>query len=203
MQQCRRSFGCETSLLAAGARVSVCTADLTTPVHIAAQRSWFAQCFAGVPLNDSKTGRDAERCYRYLRMQDGAKQSLLHHAARSGNIETVRMLTRLLKEQGEILELDRIAKARKKKKSKLVVAGVLDPRDRWHRTPLHWAIVNGHINVVTHLLNEGALAQPYDPHHMKRMENRISASTHLPMETPLQLSIRLHGADSQFAALLR
>ena len=55
---------------------------------------------------------------------------------------------------------------------------------------------------VDYLLKQGAMAQPYDPHHMKRMENQISTSTHLPMETPLQLAVRVHGADSNFVKLL-
>ena len=193
-------------LLAAGARITVGTADLTTPVHIAAQRSVvMLGTLLGIREDHDGASKPANvqlESLRFLRIQDGAKQSLLHHAARAGNIDAVRFLAWWLKKQRDMMEAERVAKSRKKKISKLTVAGVLDPRDRWHRTPLHWAVVNGHLETVDYLLKQGAMAQPYDPHHMKRMENHISTSTHLPMETPLQLAVRVHGADSNFVKLL-
>ena len=195
------------ALLQSGARVTVCTADKTTPVHIAAQRNVdILRVLLGVPATAYKNENDfdspdKEKCFKYLRLQDGAKQSLLHYAARSGNMETVRLLVCLYEDQRKMEESMRELKHRKSK-GRLQAHGVMDPRDRWQRTPLHWTIVNGHIGVAKHLLSSGALAQPYDPHRLKRMENHISSSTHLPMETPLQLAIRMYGEDSEFAKIL-
>jgi hypothetical protein len=35
-------------------------------------------------------------------------------------------------------------------------AGPLEWRDIWERTPLHWAVINGHATAVSFLLREGA-----------------------------------------------
>ena len=59
------------------------------------------------------------------------QQTALHFAARAGA-------------QGQVLE-------------QLLAEGLaVDARDRWGRTPLHWAVVNGHRSVVQRLLGHGA-----------------------------------------------
>ena len=153
-------------ILAAGGKTSVCTANHLTPAHVAAQRSppiLRMLLEAGAPV----------------RMEDGARQTLLHYAARAGQKEAVSLLLPLAQKQR-----------------------VLDSRDRWQRTPLHWAVLNGHLTVVRMLLDAGARKQPYDPRHLKRLENKMGHHTHLPMETPLKLACRVHGSHSEFTQLL-
>ncbi|KAG5475129.1 hypothetical protein CUR178_04580 [Leishmania enriettii] len=55
--------------------------------------------------------------------RDARQQSLLHFAARSGNAEAARLL---LRQYGL----------------------KLDTRDKWQRTPAHWAVLNGHTAVL-------------------------------------------------------
>ena len=74
----------------------------------------------------------------------------------------------------------------------------LDPRDRWNRTPLHWAILNNHFSVTLQLLDAGAKVVPYDEKKMGHLRNVHNSNTHLPMETPLELAVRIHGKESQF-----
>lgn len=60
----------------------------------------------------------------------GDRQTALHFAARAGAA-------------GQVVD-------------ELLAQGSVDARDRWGRTPLHWAVVNGHRSVVVKLLAAGA-----------------------------------------------
>ena len=40
----------------------------------------------------------------------------------------------------------------------------IDVRDKWERTPLHWAVVNGHGKAVGVLLEAGANSKVTDDH---------------------------------------
>ena len=62
----------------------------------------------------------------------------------------------------------------------------LEEKDRWHRTPLHWAALNGHASVVAVLVELGASPNPPTVklgYHVK--------STSLLMETPVHIALRL------------
>ena len=85
------------------------------------------------------------------------KQNLLHVAARAGNTAAVEML---------IARLD------------------VNASDRWHRIPLHWAILNHHPAVVAFLLQAGA-----DPNFRIR-EGAHKKRTNLKQQPPLHLAAR-------------
>lgn len=71
-----------------------------------------------------------------LRVRDASKQTLLHHAARGGQPESIALI---LARGGHV---------------------DLDLADKWNRTPLHWAVLNGHVGAVTALLEAGAAPTP-------------------------------------------
>ena len=216
-------------LLLAGAKTTVCTTNHVCPLHIAASRDavilklMLGMTEAGrtnsteaktettkskststgasstsTTSSTSSTTTTFAAAFRYLGVTDGRKQTLLHHAARTGNIECTQVLTMLLLENHA--QYDQTIQKRKTTVGKTTG---LNSRDRWQRTPIHWSVLNGHYDVTEHLLVSGALPQPYDARHLTKMKNRGGKSTHLPMETPVELAIRVHGADSRFVAILQ
>eukprot|EP01064_Diplonema_japonicum_P037340 TRINITY_DN8704_c1_g1_i1.p1 TRINITY_DN8704_c1_g1~~TRINITY_DN8704_c1_g1_i1.p1 ORF type:complete len:773 (+),score=125.97 TRINITY_DN8704_c1_g1_i1:25-2343(+) len=66
-----------------------------------------------------------------LQAKDGNRQTIFHHAARSGHTDT-------------ILSLSKTGKPTP-----------LNHYDRWGRSPLHWAVLNNHITTVEALLQLG------------------------------------------------
>lgn len=64
----------------------------------------------------------------------------------------------------------------------------LDWRDRWSRTPVHWAILNGRVDALKVLLDHGCSPTPVKP--------KKNARTSAALETPLEMCHRLYGADS-------
>ena len=89
--------------------------------------------------------------YQYqLYVLDQNKQIAIHHAARSGNVECVQIL---------------IEEDKKMKRT------FLDTLDRWNRSPLHWAILNNHFQVVSMLIQAGARVCPYNMSKIKHLEN--------------------------------
>jgi acyl-CoA synthetase (AMP-forming)/AMP-acid ligase II len=108
-------------------------------------------------------------------VQDKNRQSCFHHAARAGNTAGVKTLVRAAAEQ---------------QKGKPCI----DSLDRWNRSPLHWAVLNGHFHAAEALLVDGhARACPYDAARMEHLRNVTGRHTRLPLETPLMISRRLYG----------
>ena len=116
-----------------------------------------------------------------LLAQDKNKQIAIHHAARAGNIESVQLL---------------ISLNTKMKKT------FLDSLDRWNRTPLHWAILNRHVETVSILLEGGARVYPYNMSKIKHLSNMQGHRTRLPLELPTEMALRLYGKDSIYYTLL-
>lgn len=94
------------------------------------------------------------------KIRDANKQGLLHHAARHGRASVCNYL--------------------------LAPPHALDPdaSDRWHRSPLHWAVVNGHPGAVKALLAGGA-----DPNFAVRASVHKRATT-LLQESILHIALR-------------
>ena len=119
-----------TLLLDAGAKPTAVTPDGVTPAHLAAAVS--------APLLQ----RLLVRAPALLHCRDGRQQSLLHFAARSGNVAAVRLLL-------STYDLK------------------LDTRDKWQRTPVHWAVLNGHLDVLESML----------AHHVAALSSGASSPT--------------------------
>ena len=100
-----------------------------------------------------------------LRTCDNRKQSLMHSEARSGSVACV---------------------------VELVKRGLdVDLRDHWHRPPLSWAIINGHVQCVKVLLENGANASgPPLP------LTKLHKSTHVKFLSPLHFAIRFVDAST-------
>jgi len=66
-------------------------------------------------------------------------------------------------------------------------------RDRWHRTALSWAVVNGHVRTATALVAAGAAVNGVrSATSGKPMRaSRHAKATTLPLETPLHAAARL------------
>jgi hypothetical protein len=108
-----------------------------------------------------------------VRGRDAAKQTLVHHAARAGNLASLQLLL----ERGALADIN--------------------AADKWNRQALHWAVLNNHLCVVETLLTAGALAEPApvpDRVHRRR--------TSLKAERPAELALRLYGEGPMLRALL-
>jgi len=124
-----------------------------------------------------------------LTVRDARGQSLLHAAARAGNTSSLQL----------ILDWKAIGgnTSRRALRAGEGSKGLVEWKDRWSRTAVHWAVLNGHAAALTMLLSSGALALP------KSMSAHQQAKrTHLPQESPLQIAVRVHGQDSKLVELL-
>ncbi|KPI87878.1 hypothetical protein ABL78_3035 [Leptomonas seymouri] len=128
-------------LLDFGAKPTAVSPDGVTPAHLAAAVS--------APLLKLLL----DNAPSVLHCREGRQQSLLHFAARSGNVEAVQLLV-------SIYQLR------------------LDTRDKWQRTPVHWAVLNGHLAVL------------------EAMHSYCTAS--LTSSSPSQAVVALGGAETSF-----
>jgi len=131
-----------------------------------------------------------------LRARDQAKQSILHHAARSGNSDALQLALSLWTSTGGDGFMERRAAVVRRADA---AAAAVDWPDRWDRTPLHWAVVNGHWGCCEMLLQVGA-----NPHYADIPESCHSRRTSLRKETPFQTAQRMYGSDGgQLGVLMR
>lgn len=85
-----------------------------------------------------------------LAAKDLNQQTVLHFAARSGRADTMALLLQRWCADADVTS-----------QGSRVYGGPLDWRDRWHRTPVHWAVLNGHAEALRALL--AARAAPVPP----------------------------------------
>ena len=131
-----------------------------------------------------------------LAAKDHNKQTILHHAARSGNTGVLKYVLQRWITAASSNGTCHVAASSNPKVYDLRRGGLLDWRDRWSRTSVHWCVLNQHIECLKILLAAGASAMPPRPHG--------SRSTRLRLETPLEIARRLEreqGIDRQRSSL--
>ena len=125
-----------------------------------------------------------------LSMKDGNKQTVLHAAARAGHSQ---MLDYLLKQWKLGLDAGRIKHYDSRHKG-----GKLDWPDKWYRTPVHWAVLNGRADALEVLLRAGCSPDPPRP------TNRgASKGTSVHVEKPLEICDRLFNNSDPCWARIR
>jgi acyl-coenzyme A synthetase/AMP-(fatty) acid ligase/ankyrin repeat protein len=160
-----------TALLDHGANPKCPNASGMFPIHLAASGS--------LPVGDVVPLEEQSRrlicCTQLLAhgsplvMADGSQQTILHAAARSG--QTLVLQWALARWPPTLLNL----------------------RDQWSRTPVHWAVLNGRGDGLRALL-----ATPgCDP--CPRVFGSQHVKSSVALETPLEICRRVHGGDSMTA----
>lgn len=128
-----------------------------------------------------------------LAMRDDRQQTALHAAARAGNISALQLLVKA----GADPEFNpRCLRAASEH-----TPSYLEMRDRWHRTALHWAVINARTEAVAFLISAGASV-----HGVRMPVGKHLKSTSLPLEPPLHSAARLpvtRGAAQMCELLLR
>ncbi|CAL1170413.1 unnamed protein product [Cladocopium goreaui] len=122
-----------------------------------------------------------------LTVRDARGQSLLHAAARSGADQCVKYLLQMAEKEKQGVR-QRNGEARK----------LLEWSDRWARTAVHWAALNGHVEVLKLLLDAKANAAP-----KLITEHQMAKRTHLVQEQPLDVALRVHGPNSEVVRQLQ
>ena len=126
-----------------------------------------------------------------LAARDNNKQCLLHHAARAGHCECLRLvLSRWMTDD-----------ATRPSANDKIRGGGLEPRDRWHRTPVHWAVLNSHkgLDCLRLLLDAGA-----DPCPTAPSKHQHAKRTRLRPENPIEIAERLYPPNGgEVGGLLR
>lgn len=117
-----------------------------------------------------------------LLMKDANKQTVLHAASRAGHISIIHYV---------INTFQSISDTKHNLTYRGAIDGPIPPShfinfyDRWFRTAVHWAILNGRLKALRTLLDYGC-----DPTLGKRKANKY---TSLVTETPAILCKRVHG----------
>ena len=159
------------TLLDNGAKYNIPNPSGFFPLHLAASGEYHAG--HDMPLQEQE---NRLACVQLLldagaprTMADGNKQSVLHAAARTGNARTLEFLSRDWNQHSRRMGLEW--------------------RDNWARTPLHWAVLNGHPKALSVLLEAGSHPNPPTVPTTK-------TNTSLITETPLEICRRVHGKSS-------
>jgi len=181
-------------LLEKGCKFNSPDAAGSFPIHLAASSTNTSRNDAdeSTCTLDVNTNSDAdEDCRRYecvkalldagapLTMKDGNKQTVLHCAARAGHCKLLRYLMQCWASVGKGTD------TKNNKKNNLKLRDVpYDWRDRWFRTPVHWAVLNGKVKALQVLLEGGCSPDPPKPKSNRR--------TSVAMESPLEICDRLY-----------
>jgi acyl-coenzyme A synthetase/AMP-(fatty) acid ligase/ankyrin repeat protein len=162
-----------TALLDHGANPKCPNASGMFPIHLAASGS--LPVGDVVPLEEQR--RRLNCCTQLLAhgsplvMADGSQQTILHAAARSG--QTLVLQWALARWPPKLLNL----------------------RDQWSRTPVHWAVLNGRSDGLRALL-----ATPgCDP--CPRVFGSQHVKSSVALETPLEICRRVHSGGGSMSAL--
>jgi len=158
-------------LLEAKAKVTVTQQHGMTPLLVAAGVSW-------------KCTKLLLEFKAPLTMKSNNLQTVLHCAARANRVDVL---------EG-VLPLWLVDESCQN--SARVYGTPVDWRDRWHRTPVHWGVINGHMGAVRALLEAGAAPSPPE-----LTGGRHGKTTHLPYERPIDIARRV-GAEDMVAVLL-
>lgn len=110
-----------------------------------------------------------------LVMRDGNHQTILHAAARSGHASLLRHAMTLWRDSGKENPNTKVGKK------------FVNWLDRWYRTPVHWAVLNGRLEALKVALELGCTPTPYKP--------KAGKKTSVAMEYPLELCDRLYPKD--------
>jgi ankyrin repeat protein len=111
-----------------------------------------------------------------ISIRDGNKQTILHCTARSGHYKLLDFLMNQWKIAVDTTGIKFDVRSRD-----------FDWRDRWYRTPVHWAVLNQRIASLQILLDGGCSAFPPQPKVNKRTSAKI--------ESPLEMCERLYCED--------
>ena len=115
-----------------------------------------------------------------LSAKDASRQTVLHAAARSGHPKLLRYL------------MSSWTKAGDEGKIHIYPAGIkggrYDWQDRWFRTPVHWAVLNGNVEALAILLEGGCSPNPCRP-----KASVVSKKTSAALESPIEICERIHG----------
>ena len=123
-----------------------------------------------------------------LSAKDAARQTVLHAGARSGHPKLLRYL------------MSSWTKAGDEGKIHIYPAGIkggrYDWQDRWFRTPVHWAVLNGNVEALAILLEGGCSPSPCRP-----KASVVSKKTSAALESPLEICERVHGDTEKGIAI--
>lgn len=178
-----------------GCKANVPNASGSFPIHLACSR-----------LEDKVDSGEEDlnrlECVRLLldsgrtpiSIKDGHKQTILHSAARSGHCELLKYIMAQWKIAAETIGIKFTSHGN-------VAGSIYDWHDKWFRTPVHWAVLNGRTSALRILLDGGCSAFPPKP------KSRVSKrTTSVIIETPLEMCLRLyddaHGTGKEIEATL-
>ena len=162
-------------LLSKGAKRNVPNASSLFPIHLAAGGNYHK---VAIPHEDDQRLICVQLLLQAgcpLRIRDGSKQTIVHAAARGGFVNTLSFIM----EQWSQENLTLVAGKEKT---------VVDMRDNWGRTPVHWAVLHGHVRVLEILMYNGFTANPPKP---KDNTRRTSVAN----ESPMEICCRLYEND--------
>jgi hypothetical protein len=171
---CEGHAGIVVRLLQAGAAPTRLTSGGDPPLHLACGSPRGFQCIA--PLLHAGAP---------LAMRDARRQTPLHTAARAGNTRAVRALLEAVAQPGALPTGSRVP--------------YHELLDRWHRSALHWAVVNGWLETAVALIDAGAAVNGVRSAVTgKRMPlGKHLKGTSLPLECPLHSAARLPPAKAK------
>uniref|UniRef100_A0A0G4GP81 AMP-dependent synthetase/ligase domain-containing protein n=1 Tax=Chromera velia CCMP2878 TaxID=1169474 RepID=A0A0G4GP81_9ALVE len=201
---------CCLLLLLSGASPSLCDARRATPLHLAAAAGpkgtacvralLAAECAEreGMPGPlPMGPGVRSNRKKFVLAIRDESEHTVVHAAARGGSAESVELICASWMKASPPYRLTHAtisasrkgeAEARGESSSSDGVSRLrtLDWRDRWGRTPVHWAVVNCQPQALAALLKCGA-----DPDPLALPEGKARHQTSLRIERPIEVARRL------------
>eukprot|EP01134_Creolimax_fragrantissima_P006394 CFRG6394T1 len=154
-----------------------------------------------------------------LLVKSNSRQTVMHAAARVGNTHAlllIQKLVRTLSQSQPMIKYDacglrrdsvNVEMADTSKEAKHgqciriyqypeeFLKSMLNGLDRWRRTPLHWAVLNGHFNTAEVLLDLGS-----DTNRKVDVKQRRS---HLPPESVYDLALRTFGVGQMTQLLVK
>ena len=142
-------------------------------------------------LESEKEDKSRTECVRLLlevgkvplAMKSFSKQTVLHCAARAGHCHLLKFL------------IDAWEKDERIRANKLWGPSKFDWQDRWFRTPVHWAVLNGKVSALE-LLMKYCSPAPLLP---RKSQNRSNVA----IESPFEMCERLYDSKSDVGKKIR